>query len=382
MATLLSTTVNGTITTTSHGTSANWKSAYDWGNHAGLYAATSHTHDDRYYTETEINNFSYFRDNEDRTLKVLRFTGVGGDSGNASNHSYAIYQGGGGWSHPYPDLHIGYHTGIKIGANTGYGGTRFYDDSTMVTELFSVGNGDSHVRAANNLYAGALFDAGSRVAISRDEGRDYINYSRYVYNNGGYSGSGWVEPSDLGVRYAYYGRLAYNNGAYSGSGWVEPSDLGVRYANSAGSAGSTTFLNNVSNYSWSSSTLPTSYSQGLQLSFVGPSAGEGSWQNYGTVLTARTYSGGGGSLQMYVPYGPSNGGDSLQVRFGNYNVSSGNAWTGWKTLIDSGTIGSQSVNYASSAGSVAWGNVTSKPGIYLHNTWHGNTYIGNIHKVQ
>lgn len=35
MATLLSTTVNGTITTSSHGTSANWKSAYDWGNHAG-----------------------------------------------------------------------------------------------------------------------------------------------------------------------------------------------------------------------------------------------------------------------------------------------------------------------------------------------------------
>jgi hypothetical protein len=173
----------------------------DLGNYGG-WAASSHTHDDRYYTETEINNFSYFRDNEDRTLRVLRFTGVGGDSGNTSNHSYAIYQGGGGWSHPYPDLHIGYHTGIKIGANTGYGGTRFYDDSTMATELFSVGNGDSHVRAANNLYAGALFDASSRVAISRGEGRNYVDYSRYVYNNGAYSGSGWIEPSDLGVRYA------------------------------------------------------------------------------------------------------------------------------------------------------------------------------------
>jgi len=134
-------------------------------------------------------------------------------------------------------------------------------------------------------------------ATHRGEGTNYIDYSRYVYNNGAYSGSGWTEPSDLGVRYAStagsstqfmstshagsyylvnnwdgtywsitsnhgaparvgyadvagtatnstnstnatYGRYAYNNGAYSGSGWVEPSDLGVRYANSAGSAGS------------------------------------------------------------------------------------------------------------------------------------------------
>jgi hypothetical protein len=35
---------------------------------------------------------------------------------------------------------------------------------------------------------------------------------------------------------ATYGRYSYNNGAYSGSGWVEPSDLGVRYASSAGTA--------------------------------------------------------------------------------------------------------------------------------------------------
>lgn len=48
----------------------------------------------------------------------------------------------------------------------------------------------------------------------------------------------------------------------------------------------------------------------------------------------------------------------------------------WVEMIHSGNIGSQSVSYASSAGSVAWDNVSSKPGIYLHNTWHGNTYLG------
>jgi hypothetical protein len=39
-------------------------------------------------------------------------------------------------------------------------------------------------------------------ATHRAEGTNYIDYSRNVYNNGAYSGSGWVEPSDLGVRYA------------------------------------------------------------------------------------------------------------------------------------------------------------------------------------
>lgn len=68
----------------------------------------------------------------------------------------------------------------------------------------------------------------------RPEGSNYIDYSRYTYDNGAYDGAPrWVEPSDLAVRYARYGRLAYNNGAYSGSGWVEPSDLGVRYASRA-----------------------------------------------------------------------------------------------------------------------------------------------------
>jgi hypothetical protein len=37
------------------------------------------------------------------------------------------------------------------------------------------------------------------------------------------------------------------------------------------------------------------------------------------------------------------------------------SWTSWRTIIDSSTISSQSVNYASSAGSVAWTNVSSRP---------------------
>ena len=82
---------------------------------------------------------------------------MGGDSGNgAVPDSYAIYQQGGSWTHPYPDLCIGYHTGIKIGAYYGYGGTRFYNNSDWGTEIFSVGNGDNNVRVVNTIYAAAF----------------------------------------------------------------------------------------------------------------------------------------------------------------------------------------------------------------------------------
>jgi hypothetical protein len=110
--------------------------------------------------------------------------------------------------------------------------------------------------------------------------------------------------------------------------------------NVTGSSASASTLSALGNYAWSQSTLPTTYPMGVQASFVGPAAGEGSWQNYGSVMTMRTYSGGGGSLQLYVPYGPANGGTGLQVRFGNYSVSNGNSWTSWKTLLASDNFSS------------------------------------------
>ncbi|MFC1888762.1 tail fiber domain-containing protein [Thermodesulfobacteriota bacterium] len=67
------------------------------------------------------------------------------------NRSYAIFQEDGGWSHPYPDLRIAYHSGINIGANSGYGGTVFFNNHDMVTPIFSVGNGDNNTRCHYNL---------------------------------------------------------------------------------------------------------------------------------------------------------------------------------------------------------------------------------------
>ena len=129
--------------------------------------------------------------------------------------------------------------------------------------------------------------------------------------------------------------------------------------NVTGSAASATTLSALGNYVWSQSTLPNSYPLGIQSSFVGPGGTEGSWQQYGSVMTMRTYSGGGGSLQLYVPYGPNNGGTGLQVRFGNYDVSTGNSWTSWKTLLASDNFNSYAPSLTGGGASGTWGiNIT------------------------
>lgn len=121
----------------------------------------------------------------------------------------------------------------------------------------------------NNLwfrsYQGGLnptFQGWQRAAVARSEGTNYVDYSRYVYNNG----------------------------AYSGSGWVEPSDLGVRYANSAGSASSASYA----------SYLPTAYNGGVlsnPQSYFNNGIGlkvamTGAWSVWSDTLWINGYSGG------------------------------------------------------------------------------------------
>jgi Chaperone of endosialidase len=118
--------------------------------------------------------------------------------------------------------------------------------------------------------------------------------------------------------------------------------------NVTGSSASAPLLSALSTYTWSASTTPSSYSLGIQSSFVSSSQG---FQSYGSVMTMNTYSGGGGALQLYVPYSPTYGGTGIQVRFGNYDVSGGNSWTSWKTLLASD-------NYSSYALPLSGGTVT------------------------
>jgi hypothetical protein len=75
-----------------------------------------------------------------------------------TSNDYGIYKPEGDWPKP---LHIAFATGIKLAAGDPYyGGTKFYTSSAMNVELMSVGNGDLHVRIANNLIVTGTVTAG------------------------------------------------------------------------------------------------------------------------------------------------------------------------------------------------------------------------------
>lgn len=124
--------------------------------------------------------------------------------------------------------------------------------------------------------------------------------------------------------------------------------------------GTATRVATLGNYVHTSADLSNSFGTGLGLSFVGPGSG---FPSYGSLITAQSYPGGGGTLQLYVPYGPSLGGTSLQYRMAEYNGTDPAPWGPLRTLWDSGNLSPVTMNtvqdigvrkrFTSSAGTVA-----------------------------
>jgi hypothetical protein len=113
-----------------------------------------------------INSTSFLRSDQDYETSNGRLTmngGIGFPASNGATYSrgsdpYGIYQESGAWSSPYPDLNIGFHTGISIGAHPSYGGVRFFSNSDMLTQIMSVGN------SADGLGAGYVYVNAGLVA--------------------------------------------------------------------------------------------------------------------------------------------------------------------------------------------------------------------------
>lgn len=91
------------------------------------------------------NGTSYVNEQYSHTLRTgyLDFRYAGGNSGQGTS-PYAIFQEGGGWSNPYPDLRIAYHTGISLGANYQYNGVRFFTDYDMSDVVMAVNDINSY----------------------------------------------------------------------------------------------------------------------------------------------------------------------------------------------------------------------------------------------
>lgn len=116
----------------------------------------------------------------------------------------------------------------------------------------------------------------------------------------------------------------------------------------AASSHTHSYIESKENYTFDSSTLPTSFDYGISTGFVDSNSGFGS---FGSVLIVRSYDGGGGSLQLYAPYSPNYGGTHMKARFGNYESNSGNSWTDLKEIAWISDIPTKYAGSSSAGGS-------------------------------
>ena len=76
--------------------------------------------------------------------------------GYAFGYQEAYSTSNGAWTHPYPDLVVGYHTGTSFGSYPNYGGCRFFADhpSGSSAVILNVGNGNNGVNVPHSLSKG------------------------------------------------------------------------------------------------------------------------------------------------------------------------------------------------------------------------------------
>jgi len=78
----------------------------------------------------------------------------------------------------YSKLTIAWHTGIRIGANDAYGGTRFYDDSPDISGaavIMNVGVGNNNIGVVNNLTVGGQATGPAPTTTTSYANKNYVD---------------------------------------------------------------------------------------------------------------------------------------------------------------------------------------------------------------
>jgi hypothetical protein len=136
---------------------------------------------------------------------VIDFPTSGGAS-TGRGAAYNIYQESGGWGYPFPDLCIGFHTGLSFGANPSYGGMRFFTDYDLGTLVMQINGTSSYIYKYYWMYTNST-------------GMYSDSYSAHIYPNSGSSYTQWrIDGNKNGYGGIYDTHSAVNIGMYDGSG--------------------------------------------------------------------------------------------------------------------------------------------------------------------
>ena len=317
---------------TGHFTDANitnWNTAYGWGNHASAgYAASSHTHSE------------YLKYNPDGDGIAISY-----DDSNPTVNGTAI--GGGHWFGADGSTGGGY-LAAKIlhaeGSTSSIGG---YFTGAM--NISAGGNSTQVIDGSGNWVGNTISYATSAGSTSGNAATATTLQTARTINGTSFNGSANITTSTWGTaRTITIGNTAKSVNGGANVSW-SLAEIGAQaagsYLTTSGKAADSELLDGLDSSAymrddgWNSSPGQDANTQSNMKSdftYANNAPHTGDLIRFGA---------GGYSLQLNASYQNSN-----NLSFRTYNNDSAQTWNPWRTIIHSGNIGSQSVNYAASAG--------------------------------
>jgi hypothetical protein len=310
--------------------SGNWNTAFGWGNHASAGYLTGITSTQ---VTTALGFTPYNNTNPAGYITGISFANVSGKPTTLSGY---------GITDAATSTHNHNGTYVPVGRTITINGTsydlssdRSWTVSASATQLLSP-NGATVVSADSAMpNAGHSFIHTLALGPGGNDG--HILGMTWANTTTIYGAQIWVDTDPTNT-------MAFRSRSSAGAwtGWntvIHSSNIGsqsVNYANSSGSSGSVSglTLTNSGNGINPDSVTQNQIGYNTSVSLFGQSDGG-------------LYSSAYNSSWIHQIYGDFRTG---QIAIRGKNSGS---WTGWRTVIDSGNIGSQSVNYASSAGSAS-----------------------------